>query len=281
MQISRRWLMLIFVGCLCITAGCNSLFNDSDPQTTTTSDLQGELAPGLTAHGVTDVGMLTETHARILQEDSYTVDWANVQRYSNGTVRYQSAGQTRRGAKGVHFYSQIRYPTPLPTFASFPLQRYETYGEHYTIYLRYLGQNNTTTRALDRSEAPVSKTFTSREYLYAALNAFNKTHGFTATKLSNSSPFRYRIRLTKLERPALIANYHALESVTNASLTATTDGWGVIHQYRLTYTGQANNRTVSGNKTIQFTQLGSTHVSQPFWVQNVSLNQSTTMKRNH
>lgn len=274
----RRWLALLLVGCLCLTAGCDTLLPGSDPQTSTTSTLQGQLAPGLTAQGVTDVGALTDAHARILQEDSYTVTWTNVQQYSNGTVRYRSHGRTRRGFNGSHFYSQIRYPTPPPTFAAFSLQRYEYYGESDTVYQRYIGQNNTTVKVFNRSEAPVAKTFTSREYFYAVLYAFNQTQGFTATERPNSSPPRYKIQLTRLERPAPITNYHTLETVTNASLTATIDRWGVIHQYQLTYTGQVNNRTMSGNRTIRFAKAGSTRVPQPSWVQNVTANQSTTGK---
>ncbi|SIR96595.1 hypothetical protein SAMN05421858_4812 [Haladaptatus litoreus] len=276
MGIPRRWLALLLVGCLCLTAGCNSLLPGSDPQTSTTSTLQGQLAPGLTAQGVTDIGALTDAHARILQEDSYTVSWTNVQRYSNRTVRYQSHGQTQRGPSSTHFYSQTRFPTPPPTFASFTLQHYEYYGKKDTVYQRYIGQNNTTVEVFNRSEAPVAKTFTSREYFYAVLNAFNQSQGFIVTERPNTSSPRYKVQLTRLERPALVVNYHGLETVTNASLTATIDRWGVIHKYQLIYTGQTKNQTVSGSRTVRFTRIGSTQVPQPAWIHNVTTNQSVT-----
>lgn len=275
MVISSRRFVLLLVACLCVTAGCNSLIQGPDPQTSTTSSLQGQLAPGLTAHGITDVGTLTDAHARILQEESYTVTWTTVQRYSNGTVRYRTKGRTQRGSTSSRFYMQNQYLTS-PTFGGPSSERYEQYGENDTVYQRYIDQNNTTVGVFNRSEASVINTFTSREYFYAVLTAFNRTQGFTVTELPTSSPSRYKIQLTQLEDSAPITSYHSLETVTNASMTATIDRWGVIHKYQLTYTGQANNRTVFGRKTAHFAKIGNTQVPQPDWIHNVTTNQSAT-----
>lgn len=57
-------------------------------------------------------------------------------------------------------------------------------------------------------------------------------------------------------------------------MTATIDSWGLIHQYQLTYTGQGNNQTVSGSRTIRVTKTGDTRVPKPVWIQNVTTNQS-------
>ncbi len=279
MVISSRRFALLLVACLCVTAGCNSFIQGPDPQTTTTSTLQGQLAPGLTAQGVTDVSTLTEAHERILQEDSYTVTRTSAQRYSNGTVRYRFHSRIQRGSNGSHFYSRTRYPTSSLTFADSSLQRYEYYGTSDTVYQRYIAQNNTTMRVYNRSEVPVLTTFTSREYLYTVLSAFNHTHGFTVTEVPNSSPPRYHIHLTRLDSPAIFANYLGLQTMTNASLTAAIDRWGVIHRYNLTYTGQANNQTVSGSRTIRFTKTGSTHVPQPSWIHNATTSSSPRRER--
>lgn len=137
---------------------------------------------------MTDVSTLIEAHERILQEDSYTVTRTSVQRYLNGIVRYRFHSRIRRGPNGSYFYSRTQYPTSSLTFADSSLQRYEYYGTSNAVYQRYIAQNNTTVRVYNRSEAPVLTTFTSREYLYTVLSAFNHTHGFTVTEVPNSPP---------------------------------------------------------------------------------------------
>ena len=271
------------VGQLCLIgvvllAGCNSsLFGPNyTPKTTTNSAPTGQLAPGLSARGLTDVSALVDTHSQMLQEDSYTMKGHSSERYGNGTMKQSFRGEVQWGPNGTRYYYRVQFPLQPTGFANFSLSQRKMYANQDKFYVANIGKDKTTYNILNRSRAPVPQGFTELSSLRSILHAFNKTDGFSIHKLSSASgPPRYRFHLTKLESSTPFTNYYDLDTVRNASFTGVVDGWGVIHRWHVTYTGQAGNYTITGNRTTRFTAIGKTNVSQPDWIHNATNNQTT------
>lgn len=263
----RRPVLALLLALVVATAGCNSLVSDgpSPDATRTTEPLSGNLAPGLSASGVTDAWALAANHSRILQEDSFTSRGKYVARYRNGTVLRYLKSTYRVGKRSDHYRSVSRFGGQRSMFFDNATGRVERWSNgNQTLGL--VATHGTT--RYTRYDEPRPRVFgTSQERLFTLFSSMNATRVERATT-NASGPPRYRVTASRVARPATLASttgMRAFDTVRNATLVAVVDSWGIVHSYRLEFVGVRGNETLRVVETRRYSAIGTTTASRPPW----------------
>ena len=244
-----------------VLAGCSGLgaIGGGDPtveETVTPAPVPTdavEYSPGIAKSGVsTDVVM--ETHERQMRETNYT--FRSQQRVvgTNGTMWVTN--RTRKIANGDGAYAgridrSVR-EFPLGRFAA-PI---EYWGNESVYSSRRILTDRTSFYGWSRSDQ--TDTFTSLPLIGRTLEAIRlsvveRPGGVTLVGESLSDPER-------LPSPPYLQNPR------NVSLTVKVTEDGVISRWRLAYDATLANQTVQVTRDARLTDIGSTTVDRPDWV---------------
>jgi hypothetical protein len=232
----RRALLAFVLVLSVVTAGCNSFFDGVGPTPAPeTTHLSGELAPGLSAEGVTDRGELTEAHARILLEKSFTVRSRLVERAADGSVLGRRKSATRVESNHSHYsiYSASNgsmvdgfYRSPgngsaagereaeFAVWSNGSLSLVATTVDGRTNYGRRRGGSGFLVDGVESA--------TNHDRLYVLFTAMNVTRVERIETAESGTP-TYKVVANDLSNPVAIASNDGFDSVENASLVAVVD----------------------------------------------------------
>jgi hypothetical protein len=311
----RRTLSVIVIVGLVAVAGCNA-FSGSSPETpmVTPMDVPTDeptlipntphppLPPGVSEIGIKNGETLVRAHGAILEETSYAFHRVYTVRYANGTLRARVATDVWTATNRSHFYyvhnlsgSAARVPagTNKKVAAKGDRVRVAIYADGVRM-LRAITRNNSTMYGIVRNDigAPFSPEYAelpsisglSREDQFELSYVFRSVSEATVERVTSdtsTNTTRYRIRATRIA-PDRLEVTTSLRAIRNASFSAVVDSRGVIHRYRLEYTGEINDTTVRVTESVVFTHIGSTTIERPPWydeaiaVTNATTNRTTT-----
>jgi hypothetical protein len=268
----RRALLAAVFAVVLVTAGCNSLVSpEPSPTPETTAKLSGQLAPGLTASGFTDRAKLTEAHGRILREKSYTFQYRVTETASNGSVLGHVQITHEVGSNSTHFtYDIVQNGSLSPIQTSYGLSAWA--NGTTTLFARTRNENTSYQLTHDPDSLGYVRRTTSSERLYNRFVALNVTD---IERIDRPGTPTYRVVMNDVRHPSLFPNF---DTVENASLIATIDTWGVVHQYRLVASGTKGGKTVQRTETFEVTHVGETTIRRPSWY-SAAMN-ATSRRRN-
>lgn len=224
-----------------------------------------QLAPGLTADGVTDAFALAQAHQRTLKNTSYTLTDTTTVEYRNGTLLGQWANTERVAADGATF-SRANVGTFRNGSGSLALVRYE----------RGVWSNGSVTLSLiqypdrqpryDRRDGPTGSTLspdTQWETLYVVFEAVNTT---VTGQVERNGTTLYRVVGTGVEPDSA----HAGDVPFN--LVALVDERGVVHSLQYSHPTTYQNEPAVVTQTIRVTAVGNTTVERPAWTDRALAN---------
>ncbi|SIR80169.1 hypothetical protein SAMN05421858_3805 [Haladaptatus litoreus] len=267
-----RALLALVLALLLSTAGCSSFLGidgrnpDSTPDTTTKS-LSGELAPGLSADGLTNPSNLVDAHSRVLQDDSYTMRVRSVGKL-DGNVSSRYNATEHRGENGSHYDLSVWHTMNSSSRANSTATYRGGAWSNGELRLSMQERNNsasykrTSVGHLNPSQNRPPLYSQTRNQLQSLLLAVNVTNVERID--TNSGTLRYRVTASELTNPDALTPYY-LDSVKNASLVFVVDTWGLIHQYEFEATGMADDRPARITESMRLSDIGRTTVSRPSW----------------
>ncbi|KZN26180.1 hypothetical protein A4G99_22325 [Haladaptatus sp. R4] len=254
----RRALLAFVLVLSLVTAGCNA-FTSSEPNPApkTTTELSGQLVPGLSASGFTDREKLTAAHDEILREDSYTARYRVTERASNGSVLGYFRTRYRSGTNRDHFtYHTVQNGTLLDVNSSKYVASVWSNGS--LSLLAQTVDETTNYRRIGNTAAREGRT-TNRDRLYVLTSVLNVTR---IERTNDSGTPMYRVVANDLVHPSLLTNF---DTVHNASLVAVIDTWGVVHHYRFEVSGTNDGKAVYRTETFDVSDVGATEIRRPPW----------------
>lgn len=274
-----RYLPSIALAILLVLAGCNSpLIAGKDPRhiTVTPADVppnsdRGTLAPGLTQTDIVRPKSLIDAHREVLENRSVTVEQTTRSVAANETILTQVAGTDRYGPNRTS-YNLTTNVTETRSVDSSGIDRIAEWSDGETQY-RMVKWNNTTTYR------PAYPTLQITHQIHSILSIFNKTDVVEVENLSTDNGLhRYGVR-GKLWFPNSRKTSDERVMRTTGDVLAVIDERGFVRKYRSEIRYQQNNSTIRIVQTIHYSNLGTTTIDRPVWV-DTAINATETTNEN-
>ena len=275
----RRLLPTLSCVCLVLLAGCNGLGaadapsaqpTASAPTTATTTSIF-EFPPGVTADGVAEPFTLANAHADALADTSYTVRETRSLRYANGTLRSREVETNRMVAeRGVYRYDLVVRGTVEQFYGG--TEGALTYYANGSAVARktVVGNGNT---AYGMEYGPSGDLLDpARVYHGTPRNAERIGALLSTVKASVEAGENgtVRIRATELSGGTLTVDGTTVSNVSNVEFRATVAPSGLVREYRLRFEGTVDGRRVTGLEHVRYSDVGSTTVEEPDWLENAT-----------
>jgi hypothetical protein len=268
----RPALRALLLAALVATAGCSGVFGGEPGASETITTEGGPLAPGLTEDGIADANVLVNAHGSSLDGESLTMQERHVQRYGNGTLRWQE-NRTILAASNRTRYLMVTDVTGKPMFGDSE-SRAEIFADGDRVYRSVRTPNGSWADVLrtasgdpgSPSEVPVDPART--DDAYVLLSAFD-ANGSEYVRERTPDARRYLVETSALEHPGLLASHLELDAVRNATLEVIVTSDGRIEEYRVEYEGTHDGAVVRGERTLWYSAVGETTVEAPAWLDEV------------
>lgn len=234
------------------------------------------IAPGITAHGVTDPSELADAHNAAMRT-SFTLSANQTTRSPAGTLIAQrtvtvkvaanysrhSVAITVAGPEGIRLLGQ-------------PPARAEFWSDGHQFLRAYTRENQTTYNEYKPSLSTDGRTVGSTNYWVTTVAPggqpwsdiqplFRSFEPRLETQVDAPNRRVYRLSSSTVVRPDTLARAESMEVVQAGRFDAVVDANGLVRRYNLRYTGRIDGRTVIVTRRIRVTQVGSTTVGQPDW----------------
>ena len=225
-----------------------------------------ELAPGLTARGVVDPLALAAAHESELSSLSETVRLRRVVRYANGQLRSERIQVTRVSANRSRFHTIITVDGSYPPFIG---DRLDFYSNGETVIQATILPNRSSFFRIPlkryREENSIENVISSPDAGQVFL-LFAVMETKVVARVERAGVMRYRLRATRLVRPATLAEAEDVDDPHNVSMTAIVDERGVLLEYTLRYDATVDGRRVTVISSGAHTAIGETTVHRPNWI---------------
>ena len=215
----------------------------------TTAKPSEQLAPGVTWNGVVDPWNLSHAHANTLLNNSFRISTVETQWTSSGSNSSRSMGYVRAEAGGSPLHS---------TFEVSADAELEIWREANASYTRYDSGNETKFRRAPRANDRLAGPITSWDAIYTLFASVNTT---TVEQVNRNGTVRYRVVSTSQPPQELFTNRRS-----NYSLSALVAPNGLVYRYQEIYDLHSGGRTLHVSRTWRLSNLGSTTVTEPAWV---------------
>lgn len=230
---------------------------DSDtgnpPAATPTPDA---LVPGLTADGVRNPFALANAHRNALSNQSLSRVATERIEGPNGTLWNRRAWtNTTSDRNRYYFHKNADSSEAYPVGAFRP--DLEIYYDGSVSYFRGTVGEEVQYAAAGGSSASVLGDVVNRDRLIVLLGAFT----FRVREMNDG----YRMEAVRLRDPSALNPPPLIDDPRNVSFTVNIALDGYITSYRLAFDGTLDNRTVRVTRSIEFTGIGSTAVTEPPW----------------
>lgn len=217
--------------------------------------------PGLNATGIADPGRLAQAHSRRLADTSYTYRQVERIEAANGTVLSRTTlviavnDETRlvsiERANPASEQPQAR----TIWFNETIIVEREQWGND-TLYHQLTGY-----QLRDRWQRLSVKKGT---WLFAHLRAGTIDPRYSRRSIEDGTA-RYHLFANRIKRPDRFAAIERVASPGNLTIWIHVDAPGIVHDYRLTYTGRIDGQPVRITRTVTYSGIGSTAVERPPW----------------
>ncbi|MFC5971661.1 hypothetical protein ACFPYI_09990 [Halomarina salina] len=278
-----RTALAVALACLLVLAGCGTGGpGGSGPVASTvtpapvpdgatpTSDRSQRLAPGLTAEGVVAPTALVGAHTAALRGQSFTT--------LRGAVTYAEDGRFRSEVSTRGLVSADRRQLLVDRRATGPLVRQVGLAgrtEQYiagTTTVRREVRNDTVRYSSGPRDAGIVtgsvllSDLTAGSTLALALHAMNFS---VAPVEGESKTTQYRLVSTEITDPDALVGL-AGENARNVTFDATATPQGLVTWFRLSYTADRGESSVTVVRTVRFLEVGTTTVDRPSWYSNAT-----------
>lgn len=264
----------VLVALLVVLAGCSGIADpgQSPPvevtpapvPTDTPTPAPPQLAPGVTAEGVTDPNALADAHAAVLRNTSKTVRTNETSWYAGyWTLRSHRHQVTRVAADPDRFHAVIEVDGPAAPFSAY---RVEFWSDGERLVRRTVARDGTETTVVpldsyrDRTGVivgpPDGRTVS---FLFGLVET-----RVVSTFVRNDTTV-YWIESTELVRPRLLASVENVSDPHDVELRAFVDSRGFVRSLRLAYAARADGRRVWVQWATRYTDVGTTTVDRPVW----------------
>lgn len=223
----------------------------------TTEGPSDVLAPGLTWEGVVDPWNLSHAHANVLSNTSYSTSSASVRWTTNGSYASRSVGYVRVAEGGRPFHARFGSAGDERTGRFEP--DVEIWAETNTSYVRYGSGNGTHYRKTGASQDPFRGSVTNWDTIYSRFSGVNTT---TVEEIAQNGTIRYRVVSTSQPAPKLFSHRRS-----NYSLSTLVGPDGLVYRYQESFDLHGGDRTIHVTQTWRLSNVGSTTVSEPGWVE--------------
>lgn len=211
--------------------------------------------PGVAPDGVYDVGLLTASHARRLNQTSYTLEWTATAYGPDGAVRTRLVHHVESNAPAGRLQARVN----------------ATGSDDDGEWAAFRANGTTHVRGGDDLPDPPATANGNRTLRYdpartptvvAVLGAFDidEVHrGRTGDRV------RYLLRSDRLTDPDALVDAPDAR-VTNASLVVLLDGSAVVRHLEVEYDVHRNGTRIHHVRVLRVSLVGRTTVTRPAWV---------------
>ena len=288
----------VLVATLLVLAGCSGAPGNVGSAGNATSALQsgnattGEsgssaanvsLPPGVSRTGITDPNGLATAHALLLNKNSYTVNSTYVERYANGTTRVATSIDAQLAQNKSHYYSVFNASGNVERLLGSPSGSIQRWSDGRRVYQAATLNNSTTYKVVyDRRtnvSSPRAELFlnpTSQNELALLFGAINTSAPQPVTRNGTAL---FRFRSVGLSQANLFTSAQGVSSPGNVSFVAYVDSRGLVHEYSLSYTARNDGTPITVNRTVRYSDVGSTTVPRPNWISKVPVNGTNATTR--
>jgi hypothetical protein len=269
------------VSLLLLLGGCSALVPTPDPATPaadvtpapvpTDDRFAGELAPGLTADGVTSSARLAEAHVAGLEGRSYTLVANRSTRYTNGTLREQLALNLSLGADRSYLVATETEGPRAPVFLGRPPAS-AVFWSNGSAYARQLTRDGTTTYAAFQPTAGAGTwQYWARTVPFGGrggnprgfiTRTFSAVPTRTTDRIADGNHTVYRVVGTRATAPIELD----VDDPREVRLSATVTAAGLVRTLDLSYVGTADGETIRVHRSFRYERLGNTSIGRPRWV---------------
>ncbi|MFC7228258.1 hypothetical protein N0B31_12660 [Salinirubellus salinus] len=279
-EASTHAVSALTLACLLVLAGCSGLTAPAAPtpaETVTPAPVPSppptpppDLAPGLTASGVTDAGALLAAHRSHLEGTSFRTNRTVSRTLPDGTVESRVVTRARFGADGR--YHVVRTIDGALRERLGTVARVEQYATSERGFRRRVvddGNATYATVAPADGEGPQPTALlpgpTAGREVLLALSAVNAT---VTDRERADGEWRYRLAGTGLRSVAALRSLTGrsdVASIANLSVTAVVTESGLVRSYAVTYADRREGGLVRVRRAGRIAGVGATDVSRPDW----------------
>jgi len=245
------------------------------PTVENTTASSQELAPGLSATGVSDPDALLAAHRRVLDADPYTVRAVVRVTDANGTVYSRSAATTRVTERGERYYYVGEF---VPSKRSDEtLVRYESWSDGREILTAATrrengtaGENvttdgNTTYRRVPAEYERNAGIYGPPRYGERVRAQVSAVETAVRDRTDTVGPTYYTVAITGVRDPSVLES-DRLGNARNVSGRLLVSPKGLVREHRVTFTATTpTGMAVRVVESIRYSSVGWTTVERPPW----------------
>jgi hypothetical protein len=220
------------------------------PDAPTAEDREAEIAPGISRTGVFDPERLTDAHAAVLANVSYTTRRVETRAYRNGSIRSRYATTVRVARGGDQFRYRL---DQVVDGRDRRVDRWMADGRGVER-VRDGDGDGVSYRRLTNPDAVLPERATNREGLVRILTVVDLEVTGRTTR-DGTTLYRLGTAGTPGDLPPLRA----------VSVDAVIDERGLVRSYDLSYLVDRGGTTIRVTVDVTFRSIGSTTVSRPVW----------------
>jgi len=267
-------LLLVLGGCsgLAPTPGPATPAADVTPAPVPTDDrFTGNLAPGLTADGVTSSSTLAEAHVARLEGRSYTLVANRTTRYRNGTLRERLALDLSLGTDRSYLVATETDGPRAPVFLGRPPAS-AVFWSNGSAYARRLTRDGTTTYSAFQPTAGAGTwQYWARTVPFGGrggnprgfiTRTFSAVPTRTTERVADGNDTVYRVVGTRATAPIELG----IEDPRDVRLSATVTAAGLVRTLDLSYVGTVDGEVIRVHRSFRYERLENTSVDRPGWV---------------
>lgn len=247
----------VVVCVLLMVAGCSGLGGEEPPTATAVepAPVPADPPPGVSESGGVDAVALLSSHVDQLRDGSATVTERRVERYANGSLRFDRTTTTYHGPVDRFYVVQTIEGTDPGAYGSTE-GRYERWA------------NGTLGVAAVRDDDEVS--FEPAYPGQFRINNFERLYPlFTALEPTvrerEGEEVVFVASATREQVPGGFGE-DPVRNVHNVTFEATVTPAGLVRSYRLSYTGTVDGATVHVTERLRYEDVAATDVPRPAWV---------------
>lgn len=269
--------LLVLAGCSALPAGGGGFGAGTPTEDVTPAPIprDDDLAPGVTAEGITAPRLVASAHAATIDDASFLLTASRTVRYANGTLRDRLAVRVALAANRTYLASAATAGPAAPVFLGRPPAN-ATYWSNGSVYVRKLTRDGETTYNEFQPPANGAGTwrYWTRTVPFGGRDAFPRSF---YRQLFASIPTRLvnRTRADGATTYVLVGDHAtdtafagAIRDVHDLRLVAEIRDDGLVRALTLQYVGEVDGETVRVARTVRYEHVGETTVGRPSWFQN-------------
>lgn len=218
-----------------------------------------ELAPGLTADGVTDPFALSRAHQGVLRNTSYTVAGATTHRYANGTLISQWSNTVAVDGEASSHVSRETVRNASETLGVSHRERAIWSNGSVALAAERFAGGDVEYSRMDGRDCACGKSSTQWELVYAVFEAANTT---VAGEVERDGTTLYRVVATEVRADSRYAETGPF------TLEALVDSRGVVRSLQVTYSVTYLGDPAVVTQDVRVTEIGNTTVERPSWYEH-------------